>query len=88
MKDGKTRQIIAWVLIGLFALFIGFNLKVAEIHFLLFKIEMPIAFVLLLSAAVGAGVTFAFRYIRRKQGEKEEGKEGIEEEGEKEQIEN
>ena len=84
MNDGKTRQIIGWVLIGLFVLFIGFNLKIAEINFLLFRIEMPIAFALLISAALGAAVTFAFRYIRRKQVEKEEGKEA----GENEQLEN
>jgi uncharacterized integral membrane protein len=65
MNAAKIRQIVGWTLVALLLLWIFLNFRSVEVHFLLFRVDMPIALIIFLSAALGAGAVFAFQYIRK-----------------------
>ncbi len=60
----KIQLIVGCVLMAVLALFIVLNLDRARIHFLVGYVEMPLAFAILFSAALGAGAALAFRFLR------------------------
>jgi len=60
----KARLILGCVLLALLALFIILNLETANIHFLAGRVQMPLAFAILFSAALGAGATLALRFLK------------------------
>ena len=65
MNAAKLRQIIGWSLIGLLLLWIALNFRSATVHLLIGEVSMPVAFVIILSAAAGAGAVFAFQYLKK-----------------------
>lgn len=65
MNVAKIRQIVGWSLLALIVLWIFLNRLSVEVHFLLFSVNMPIALVIALSAALGAGTVFAFQYLKK-----------------------
>jgi len=65
MNMAKIRQIVGWSLIGLLVLWIFLNRVSVDVHFLLFSVNMPIALVIALSAAIGAGAVFALQYLKK-----------------------
>jgi len=65
MNSFRIRQIVGWSLIALLLLWIVMNFRKVEVHFLLFSVDMPVAMVIFLSAALGAGAVFAFNYIQK-----------------------
>jgi len=62
----KTRVAIGWALIAYVALHIALNLNSAEIFFLFAWIKMPVAFIILVSAVMGAGALYAFQFLHDK----------------------
>jgi uncharacterized integral membrane protein len=65
MNLAKIRQVIGWTLIGLLVLWGFLNRTTVQVHFLIFTMEMPLALVIVFSAAAGAGAVYAFRYIKK-----------------------
>ena len=66
----KGRQIIGWVLIGYMVLHIVLNLgEKPEVFFLFAYIKMPVAFLVIAAAAMGAGAMLAFRFMKAKKDE-------------------
>ena len=66
MNLAKIRQVVGWSLLGLLVLWIAFNFKNVPVNLLIFgEIWMPVAFVIIFSAAAGAGAVYAFQYIRK-----------------------
>jgi uncharacterized integral membrane protein len=60
----KLRLVVGWVLLGVLLLFIVLNLKSVDVQFLIMEVKMPTAFVILLSAGLGAGAVYAFQYFK------------------------
>ena len=60
----RTRRIVGWALVAVLAVFVGFNLDPAQIWFFGVSIEMPVALVVLFSAALGASAMYMFSYIK------------------------
>jgi uncharacterized integral membrane protein len=60
----RIRKFIGWGLLGLLLLFIFFNLQPAQIRLFIMRVEMPIAFVIILSAALGAGAVYALKFMK------------------------
>ena len=72
MNLAKIRMVVGWTLVGLLVLWGFLNRTPVEVHFLLFPVTMPLAMVIILSAALGAGAVFAFKYIKKfKKGDEE-----------------
>ena len=65
MNLAKIRLIVAWSLVGLLLLWCFLNRTPVEVDFLIFPIRMPLAMVIILSAGLGAGAVFAFKYIKK-----------------------
>lgn len=57
----KIRLVIGWALLALLLVFIVVNLEHVEVKFLVGKVVMPKAFIIIGSAAAGAGALWAFR---------------------------
>jgi uncharacterized integral membrane protein len=60
------RPIVGWIVIALTALFVVFNLEKARVWFFGIRAEMPIAFVVIASAVLGAVASSAFSSLRKK----------------------
>jgi uncharacterized integral membrane protein len=61
----NIRKIVGWSLVGLLALFILINFSMVEINFFfLIRVRLPLALILFLSAAMGAGAVLALNYIK------------------------
>ena len=71
----KARMIIGWSLIAYLVLHIILNLDPVKVFFLFANFQMPVAFVIVFSAAVGAGAVFVFQFMRAKKEEKKEDEE-------------
>ncbi len=68
----QARKIVGWSIVGLLLLFILINLEDARINFFwIVKLHMPVAFVLFIAAAMGAGAVYALQFIKKYK--KEEG---------------
>ncbi|HXX94754.1 MAG TPA: lipopolysaccharide assembly protein LapA domain-containing protein [Planctomycetota bacterium] len=65
MNLAKIRQIIGWTLVALLVVWIFLNRTSVHVHFLIFETDMPVALVIVLSAAAGAGAVFAFKYLKK-----------------------
>ncbi len=70
----NVRKYIGWSLLALLGLFIVFNLTLADVNLLIMQVKMPVAILIFLSAAMGAGATYAFQFIKgQKRGEEPKG---------------
>ena len=58
------KQMLGWVVIGVTALFVVMNLQRGSVWFLGIRVEMPIAFVVLASAFLGALATYIFTTLK------------------------
>jgi uncharacterized integral membrane protein len=63
----NVRQVLGWVLVALLVLFVAFNLDDARVWFFGIRLQMPIALVVIVSAALGAASTLLFGRLWRKQ---------------------
>jgi uncharacterized integral membrane protein len=64
----KFRVYIGWGLVALLVIFIYLNQDSVKIRFFVGTLYMPVAFVIIFSASLGAGAVLAFRYIRKLKG--------------------
>jgi len=60
------RHVLGWLVVAVTALFVAFNLERADVWFFGIRAQMPLAFVVLASAALGALATYAFSSWKRK----------------------
>ena len=60
------KQILGWIVVAVTATFVAMNLGRASVWFFGIRAEMPIAFVVLASAFLGALGTYAFTSLKRK----------------------
>ncbi len=60
----KIRLVVGLILAAVLVLFIALNLENVQVNFLLGHATMPVAFVILISAGMGAGLVLAFRLLR------------------------
>ncbi len=58
------KQLLGWVVVALIAVFVALNLTRAQVWFFGIRAEMPIAFVVLASAFLGALGTYAFTSLK------------------------
>ena len=58
------KNVLGWVVVGVTAIFVVFNMEKARVWFLGMRIEMPLAFVVIASAALGALGTYAFTSLK------------------------
>lgn len=68
MKD-KVRAIALIVVGAYFLIFLAINLTLTDVSFLFFAIRIPVIFLILFSALIGAGLTWgilAFRVYRNR----------------------
>jgi len=63
---------IPWILLGLLLLWIILNFQNVTVKFLLFNIQMPLAFVIMVSAAMGGAAMFVFQLFSKKKKDKDE----------------
>jgi uncharacterized integral membrane protein len=55
---------LGWVVVAVTAVFVVFNLERASVWFLGIRVEMPLALVVIASAAMGALATYAFTTLK------------------------
>jgi uncharacterized integral membrane protein len=60
----KIRSILGWAMIATLVLFIFFNRRPVTVEFFVGTVTMPAAFLILLSAALGAGAVQAMRFLK------------------------
>jgi uncharacterized integral membrane protein len=60
----KIRLVVGCALLALLVLFIVLNLERSRVNFIFGTAQMPVAFVILLSAGLGAGAALTFRFLR------------------------
>ena len=58
------KQALGWIVVGVTAVFVVFNLERARVWFFGIRAEMPLAFVVIASAALGALATYAFTSLK------------------------
>lgn len=58
------KNALGWVVVGVTAIFVVFNLEKARVWFLGMRIEMPLAFVVIASAGLGSLATYAFTSLK------------------------
>ena len=68
----KIRLIAGWALVALLLIFIIVNSRQAEIWFFFGTMNMPIAFVVIFSAGLGAGSVLLLKMIRKQKKEKKD----------------
>jgi uncharacterized integral membrane protein len=62
-----VKQILGWVVVAVTAIFVVSNLERAHVRFFGIGVEMPLAFVVIASTALGALATYAFTTLKRRQ---------------------
>lgn len=60
------KQLLGWVVVAVTAIFVAFNLERGSVWFFGIRAQMPIAFVVIASAFLGALGTYAFTSLKRK----------------------
>lgn len=60
------KQILGWVVVVVTAVFVFMNMARAQVWFFGISAQMPIAFVVLASAALGALGSYAFLSLRKR----------------------
>ena len=60
------KQVLGWAVVVVTALFVAFNLESAQVWFFGVRAQMPVAFVVLASALLGALATYAFTSLKRR----------------------
>jgi len=58
------KKVLGWIVVAVTAIFVVFNFELARVRFLGVRIEMPLAFVVIASAGLGALATYAFTSMR------------------------
>jgi uncharacterized integral membrane protein len=61
-----VKQILGWVVVVVTAVFVFMNMARAQVWFFGISAQMPIAFVVLASAALGALGSYAFLSLRKR----------------------
>jgi uncharacterized integral membrane protein len=56
----KASQILGWIVVALLVLFVAFNLDDSRVWLFGIRLQMPIALVVLVSAALGGGAAILF----------------------------
>ena len=59
------KLVIGWIVIALVACFVLFNLDATRVWFFGVKAEMPIAFVVIASALLGAAASYTFTTLKK-----------------------
>ena len=60
------KPIVGWIVIAVTALFVAFNLQRTDVWFFGISAQMPVAFVVIASAILGALASSAFSSLRGK----------------------
>ena len=60
------KLLLGWAAVSATAVFVGFNLDKAKVWFFGMRAEMPIGFVVIASAVLGAFASYGFLGLRRK----------------------
>jgi uncharacterized integral membrane protein len=60
------KPVLGWIIVALTALFVVSNLELANVKFLGLRVEMPLAFVVIGSALLGALACYAFTSLKKK----------------------
>ena len=62
----EHRKIAGWTLLGILLMFILINLEPVEVNFFfILRVKMPVAFILFVSALMGAGALYGIQYYRK-----------------------
>jgi uncharacterized integral membrane protein len=59
-----VKSVLGWVVVGVTAIFVVFNLESASVWFFGMRAQMPLAFVVIASAFLGALATYAFTSLK------------------------
>ena len=60
------KLILGWTTLALTALFVAFNLERADVWFFGFRVQMPVSFVVIAAALLGALTSYALTSLKRK----------------------
>ncbi|HTF88274.1 MAG TPA: hypothetical protein VK843_07670 [Planctomycetota bacterium] len=63
----NARQVMGWVIVVLLVVFVALNRRQAEVWCFGITVQMPIALVVIFSAAMGAGAAILFAHLRKRQ---------------------
>ena len=58
------KSLLGWIVVGVTAVFVVFNLESANVWFLGIRVQMPLALVVIASALLGALATYAFTSLK------------------------
>jgi len=58
------KRTVGWIVVAVTAIFVIFNLDTARVWFFGIRAEMPLAFVVIVAAALGSLATYAFTTLR------------------------
>jgi uncharacterized integral membrane protein len=68
----EHKKIAGWILLGILLFFILINLEPVEVNFFfVLRVKMPVAFVLFVSAAMGAAAVYGIQFYRKHRKEDE-----------------
>ena len=65
----KFRRYIGWALLGLLVLWIFFNLQSVRVNLFIMRVDMPVAFVIVFSGALGAAGMYLLRIYKKVKGD-------------------
>ncbi|MHC4607932.1 MAG: hypothetical protein ACYTAF_13550 [Planctomycetota bacterium] len=71
MMAEQWKRVLGYMLIIYIIIHIVLNLGKAEVFFLISYVKMPIAFVVVISAAMGAAAVYLIQFMRKKKEEDE-----------------
>jgi uncharacterized integral membrane protein len=60
------KNALGWVVVAVTVIFVLFNLQSASVSFPGLRVEMPLAFVMIASALLGALATYAFTNLKNR----------------------
>jgi uncharacterized integral membrane protein len=60
------KQFLGWAIIAVTAVFVALNLAKADVWFFGIRAQMPVAFVVIASAFLGALATYAFTSLKKR----------------------
>jgi uncharacterized integral membrane protein len=63
----KARVLIGWALVVLIVLWVVLNLDPVVVHILIGKVQLPVAFVIIFSALMGAGAVHFLKFLRKRE---------------------
>ena len=63
----KARILIGWAIVVLIVLWVFLNLTNVDVHILIGVVRMPVAFVIILSAVMGAAAVYFLKFLRKRE---------------------